>query len=67
MSPVVFPVHLSEKDAARYLGISLSTIRRWRRNSSGPSFYRFWGVLRYCRDALDAFIASNTHTAEQRG
>ncbi len=60
MSPVVFPVHLSENDPALYLGISLSTIRRWRRSADGPSFYRSGGVLRYCREALDSFIARNT-------
>ncbi len=67
MSPVVFPVHLSEKEAALYLGVSLSTIRRWRCSSGGPSFYRFGRVLRYCQEALDAFIARNTQNSEHRG
>ena len=65
MSPrVTFPVQLSEKEAAAYVGVSLSTIRRWRRSSTGPAFYRFGGVLRYGREGLDAFIAKHTHTAE---
>ena len=67
MSPVTFPLHLSEKEAAAYLGVSLSTVRRWRRGKIGPAYYRVGDVLRYARGGLDAFIAKNTHTAEQRG
>jgi len=67
MSQVPFSLQLSEKDAALYLGISLSTIRRWRHSHTGPAYYRFGGVLRYGHAALDAFIARNTHSAESRG
>ena len=67
MSQVAFPAQLPEKEAARYLGVSLSTIRRWRRGHTGPAYYRFGDVLRYGREALDAFIAQNTRTAESRG
>jgi integrase len=36
MSQVPFSTQLSEKEAALYLGISLSTIRRWRHSRTGP-------------------------------
>jgi hypothetical protein len=39
----------------------LSTIRRWRRANSGPSYFRFGGVLRYRREGLDAFLAKHVH------
>jgi len=54
---------LSEKEAAAYLAVSLSTIRRWRRGRKGPAFFRFGGVLRYKREILDEFITRNTKTA----
>ena len=57
------PQFLSEKAAAVYLAVSLSTIRRWRRTGTGPAFFRFGDVLRYRRDAIDEFIAKNTKTA----
>ena len=57
------PPFSSEKEAAAYLSVSLSTIRRWRRTNAGPAFFRFGGVLRYDREALEAFIAKNTKAA----
>ena len=57
------PSFCSEKEAAEYLNVSLSTMRRWRRTKTGPALFRFGGVLRYRREALDAFIAKNTRAA----
>jgi hypothetical protein len=57
------PLFFSEKEAAAYLSVSLSTIRRWRRTKIGPALFRFGGVLRYGREGLDVFIANNTRTA----
>ncbi len=54
------PQHLSEKEAAAYIGVSLSTIRRWRRSKTGPAFFQFGGVLRYSRETLANFIAQHT-------
>ncbi len=67
MSPMGSSTLLSEKAAAAYLDVSLSTIRRWRRARSGPAFFRFGDVLRYSQQGLDAFIGQNTHAAELRG
>ncbi len=55
--------YLCEKEAAAYLNVSLSTIRRWRRAKSGPAYFQFGGVIRYGRVALDEFIAKNTASA----
>jgi excisionase family DNA binding protein len=57
------PCFLSEKEAAAYLSVSLSTIRRWRRRKTGPPLFQFGGVLRYDREALDVFIANYTRAA----
>jgi excisionase family DNA binding protein len=58
-----FPTWFSEKEAAAYLSVSLSSIRRWRRKRTGPDFCRFGGLVRYNKDALDAFISKNTQSA----
>ncbi len=56
--------YLSEKEAAAYLRVSLSTIRRWRRSESGPACFRFGGILRYSLSALEQFIANHTDAGE---
>lgn len=58
-----FPSFFPEKEAAAYIGVSVSTMRRWRRKKTGPAVFRFGGVLRYGREALEAFIARNTTLA----
>lgn len=58
-SPVSNLAMLSERDAAAYLAVSLSTIRRWRRMHIGPEYFRFGDILRYSREALEAFRAKN--------
>jgi excisionase family DNA binding protein len=63
MVPNSSTAFLSEKEAAAYLSVSLSTIRRWRRCKNGPEYFRFGGVLRYSRAALGAFIVRYTKTA----
>ena len=63
MPPISSDAFLSEKEAAAYLSVSLSTIRRWRRQPNGPQYFRFGGVLRYSRAALGAFIVRYTKSA----
>jgi excisionase family DNA binding protein len=62
MAPISSSTFLSEKEAAAYLSVSLSTIRRWRRQQNGPEYFRFGDVLRYSRAALGAFIVRYTKT-----
>ena len=60
----ITPALLTEAQAAEYLGVSLSTIRRWRKQQGkGPAFFRVGDILRYALCALDAFITNNTHDA----
>jgi excisionase family DNA binding protein len=63
MPPAGSPSFVSEKEAASYLNVSLSTMRRWRRKKVGPAFYRVGDVLRYSQDALDAFVHRHTEPA----
>ena len=63
MPQIAQAIHLSEKEAAAYLSVSLSTMRRWRKNGTGPEYFRFGGVLRYSRSTLDEFIKQHTKTA----
>ena len=57
------PAFFSEKEAAAYLCVSLSTIRRWRRANRGPALFRYGGVLRYPCEALEKFVVENTRNA----
>ena len=57
---------LSTKEAARFLNISSSTLRRWRSQDwkGGPKFIRLGGfkgsAIRYEEADLRAWIAANT-------
>jgi excisionase family DNA binding protein len=50
------PILLSERQAAAYLSISVSTIRRWRYAGSGPEHFRCGDIIRYRKEDLDAFV-----------
>jgi excisionase family DNA binding protein len=49
---------LSISEAARVLGVSLSTVRRWSDAGVLPSYRTPGGQRRYSRTQLDAFLAS---------
>lgn len=48
---------LTETEAAKRVGVSLSTFRRWRRKGIGPKFFLLGGILRYRIVDLDEFVA----------
>jgi excisionase family DNA binding protein len=50
---------LTEPQAASYLSISLSTLRRWRRSGVAPRHFRLGSIIRYRLNDLDQFIATN--------
>lgn len=61
-------VLLTEQDAAAYLSISKSTIRRWRSRGVLPpqAVFSIGGIVRYRRSQLDFFIEQNSkHTNEE--
>jgi len=47
---------LTESAAARYLSVSLSTIRRWRHARVGPRHLQVGSIIRYPLDSLREFI-----------
>jgi excisionase family DNA binding protein len=48
---------LSEKEAAAYLGVSLSTLRRNRAEKRPPAYVKIRNSVRYTRADLDQFLA----------
>jgi len=60
------PAILTERQAAAYLAVSLSTIRRWRHNHIGPEFFRFGDILRYSREARSTTFARRTPSKPRR-
>jgi hypothetical protein len=48
----------TEKETACYLRRSLSTIRRGRKDGSGPEFIRIGRSVFYQKSQLDAYIAA---------
>lgn len=54
---------LTSKEAAEMLGVSASTLKKWRLESKGPAYLKGGGKTghpRYRRTLLNAFIASAT-------
>ena len=50
----------TEKSAARYLGVTPSCLRRWRRLGIGPNWVTCGRLVRYRQSALEGFISENT-------
>lgn len=61
---------LTAKQAARYLGVSESLLRKWRGEHIGPVFYRPTDApncpVLYEVSDLDMFVAQRKHKAAQR-
>ena len=54
---------LTEQEAATYLGLSLSTMRRRRAAGRPPRFLKMGGSIRYTKQELDRFIEFSTRGA----
>jgi excisionase family DNA binding protein len=67
-NPSTGPPLLSTEEAAEYLHCSKSLLNKFRVRGGGPDFVRVGDdLIRYERDALDAYVASRTRrsTAQQ--
>jgi hypothetical protein len=53
-------LYLTEAQTAQLVSVSLSTLRRWRKARTGPTFFQLGNIIRYCRHALDDFIERNS-------
>jgi predicted DNA-binding transcriptional regulator AlpA len=51
----------NEKQAAEYLGMTISTMRYWRSRGRGPKYIKFPGAqtVRYLQSELDHFLNDN--------
>ncbi len=47
---------LTTPQAARYLGLAVSTLNKWRCSRDGPRFLKLGRAVRYRRQDLDAFV-----------
>jgi excisionase family DNA binding protein len=48
----------TDNEAAVYLGVSVSKVRRWRLMGGGPRWIRIGGSIRYPLADLEAYVAS---------
>jgi hypothetical protein len=47
---------MTEPEAAAYLGVSVSGMRKWRARHCGLAYARFFRIVRYRRSDLDEFV-----------
>ena len=67
-APTTEPDWLTLGQAAKYLGVAQSTIRKWSDQGRVPAFYTPGGHRRYRRSDLDKFLeSSGPGTREQAG
>lgn len=59
----------NEFETARYLGLSVKTLRRWRWAGKGPAFRKIGGAVRYHPRDLESFVeaARRRSTSEIEG
>lgn len=53
---VVTRALVTETEAARALGLSVKTLRRWRWAGKGPAYHKIGAAVRYRTSALADFI-----------
>jgi hypothetical protein len=58
------PVFVNEKRAAGMLGVSISSLRRWRRERRGPKFTHLERCVRYEVRSLEEFAAQNSSDSQ---
>ena len=62
----ITPQHIiRERDASRYLDLSVAWLRQRRRYGGGPSFVKIGRAVRYCTEDLDRFL--QRHRVESGG
>ena len=47
---------ITDRDVARRLGVSLSTVRSWRLRRTGPRYLKFGRAVRYRLSDIDAYL-----------
>ena len=57
---------LDAKEAAKFLGISTSTLAIWRQHKKGPKFVKVGKSVKYKLEDLEKFIKENTQETTSR-
>jgi excisionase family DNA binding protein len=57
---------LTEQDVAKYLNVSLASVRRWRLERRGPQFIKVGTLVRYRIEDLQAWVISLPTGGAQR-
>jgi predicted site-specific integrase-resolvase len=55
---------LREAEAAKSLGISPETLRRWRWSGKGPAYVKLGGAVRYATKDLEEFLSASRRQPE---
>lgn len=64
MTQHTHPHTLTEEEAGRYVGYTISAMRLWRRQRRGPAYVRVGRSIRYLVSDLDQWLAA--HRVEPR-
>ncbi len=51
--------YLTTKETAQYLGVSIPTLARWRKNKTSPPYFKKGGIIRYRQDDLDDWATAH--------
>lgn len=51
-------IPINEYDAAIRIGVSVSLLRKWRKEKKGPRYFRYGKLIRYREVEIEAFIQS---------
>ncbi len=58
------PRYMTTYEAAELLGLSAGTLRVWRCQGQGPSYYKVGNAVRYKVDDLEAWKSANVKRIE---
>ena len=64
VAAIEMPFAVREREAARFLGVSVGLIRKWRRIGGGPNFARLSGAVVYKSSSLQEFFDSSLSRKE---
>ena len=57
----------TERELARDLGVSVSTVRKWRASARGPRFAKLAGAVRYREPDVQAWLESRVTGGDTSG
>ncbi|NBX67231.1 MAG: DNA-binding protein [Proteobacteria bacterium] len=59
--------YLSPKDTAHKIGVSVSTLQKWRSQGYGPAFIPLRGIIRYHVQDVEAWLLQQRSQSGQWG